>query len=138
LYDPSTITVSQIVHPDSKGAKIELYDIDIGGAVNNVGGYPSGSATIAVDGFDESRRPICLNDTFTIVGETGLPVHRVTGYAPAIGTPKTSLTFAPVLASNIADDTVINLTPMLYRFAVIYPDDVALQGEVIQVPVKVL
>lgn len=138
VFDPDVITTQSIYHQDWQGAKISLCDIDIGGSVNHTGGYSTGALKMTVDGFDESHRYVQRNDTFTIPTETGTPVHTVTIRTPTGNSGTTSIDFTPALASNILDDAVINLTPILYQFAVIYPDNVALQDDVIAVPVKAL
>lgn len=120
---------------DLENARIDICDIDIGGAVNNSSGYNSGDTTISVDGFSEFKRSIAKYDTFTIATETGTPKHEVVSTTKS-GDSTTTIKFTPALASAILDDAEINLTPVLTRLSVIYPDNVAYHDEVIVCPVK--
>lgn len=103
--------------------------------INNAAGYNKDDITIAIDGYNDSKNPIKRGDTFLIAGETGSPVHTVLSVTLTTGMT-TGLTFSPALASNIADDTALTITPVMGYFYVIYPDNIAGQDEVIMVPVK--
>lgn len=120
---------------DLENARIDICDIDIGGAVNNSAGYNPGDTTIAIDGFSELKRSIAKYDTFTITSETGTPQHEVVSTTKS-GDSTTSIKFTPALAIAILDDAEITLTPVLARLSVIYPDNVAYHDEVVVCPVK--
>lgn len=129
IVNPVNIAVTEI----QDTGRIDICGIDIGGAINKVGGYSAGTSVIDVDGIADSALPIKKGDTFYITGETGLPEHTV---ASVTATPTTGITFTPVLASPIADDAVITITPCILQLAIVQADDIALQGEAIMIPVK--
>jgi len=124
LFDPINMSVSDIPSAD---CRIDICDLDYGANVNNAGGYLAGVKTIAIDGYIV---PPKKGDMFYIVGETGSVEHEI------VAATSTMISFTPATASAIADDTLINITPIDYRLSVIQADDVALQNEVIVVPVK--
>ena len=124
LFDPTTIQAEDIPSAD---CRIDICDIDVGALVNNTGGYLSGVTSIAFDGCIIQPKKF---DRFYIVGETGSVEHEV------VAATSTMISFTPATASIIADDTQINITPIVARLSVIKPDDIALQNEVIIVPVK--
>jgi hypothetical protein len=77
------------------------------GAVNNVAGYTAGTTTMLVNGFTGA---VSNGDTFTVAGETGSPVHTVTGHTETGGNT-TSVTFSVVLATGgAANAAVITVT----------------------------
>jgi len=89
---------------------IETYTpADLVGAVNNVAGYSAGDTTIVVDGFDDDANPIRVGDVFKITGETGTPFHTVTATTTTTN-DTTGITFAPALASSVADDAAVTFT----------------------------
>lgn len=73
--------------------------------VNNVGGYPSGTTTVAVDTGTGSIRK---NDVVTFDGVTGEYVVTTDADAP------TSISFEPGLAGAVADDAAITLVRRNY------------------------
>lgn len=75
------------------------------GAVNHSGGYIVDDTTMVVDGFVGI---LPKWSRFTIVGETGSPVHTVTAHTETSGNT-TSITFTPGLAAVVADNAVINV-----------------------------
>jgi hypothetical protein len=132
VFKPDDMAKTDI--PDN--SRIDVTEDTITGAVNHVGGYSTGALTMVVDGFTDSARTIRTFDTFTITGETGSIEHEVVSTVKTGGVT-TSITFKPALASNIADDTVITMTPIIERLVAIKADDIALQGLAIIVPCKV-
>lgn len=75
--------------------------------VNGAAGYQAGASTMVVDGFTAA---LVTGETFTVAGETGLPVHTITGHSET-GPGTTSVTFTPVLAGAVADNAVLTLLP---------------------------
>ena len=69
--------------------------------------YVIGATTLAVDSGTGS---LVDGDTFTIAGETGLPVHTVTGHSETLANT-TSITFSPATVTATLDDTVITVLP---------------------------
>jgi len=90
-----------------------------GWLVNNVSGYTAGTVTIAVDG---GSGVLAIGTTFTIAGETGTPVHRITAHSETLGSTS-SITFTPAIASGgivdesalsiggVADDAIVTVQP---------------------------
>ena len=71
-------------------------------AVITATGYATTTTTINVDGFTGSN--LQVGSTFKITGETGAPIHTVTGIAGS------SITFTSALASPVLDNAVITAT----------------------------
>lgn len=99
-------------------ARIELRDATIyiqDGLAGTAAVNESGLMAGAVD-FDISTVVLNTDDTdlvpigarFTVVGETGLPVHTVTGRT---GNPTTNIAFSPALASSVSNGAVVNFLP---------------------------
>ena len=77
------------------------------GAVNKIGGYVAGATNIFVDGL---VGVVVAGQTFLVTGETGAPVHTVTGHTETSGNT-TSVSFTPALAADVADDAVVTFSP---------------------------
>lgn len=82
---------------------------DLVGAVDNVGGYPAGTTTMIVDGFDDDANLIKAGDIFTVAGETGTPDHTITVKPLLTAGDTTSITFSPALVSSVIDSAVITI-----------------------------
>lgn len=131
LFKPGDLAANTV----TSDGRIDISDIPAYGYVNHTGGYSTGAFTIAVDGFNESRRMLQKNDTFTVEGETGTPVHTITA-TTRTSLSTTSITFTTALASNIDDDATVTVTPVLYRLSPVVADNIGLQDQVFMVPVK--
>lgn len=93
---------------DLKFATVEIRDGFSGTfRVNNVAGYSTSAVTMTIDGYTGA---LAVGDKFTIAGETGTPVHTISAHTETSGNT-TSITFAPALASDVADDVVCTLKP---------------------------
>jgi len=100
-------------------ARIELRDATIrvkdglaGTAAVNDMSIMAGDTSLGVDTVSLNTTlttQIPIGARFTIAGETGLPVHTVTGRTGP--NPTTAITFTPVTASGVADDAVITFLP---------------------------
>lgn len=87
------------------GVRIRLLTNSPGGTgsgylVNNVGGYPAGTKTVAVDTGTGS---INKGDLITFAGVSGKYI------VTAGGDPATSVTFEPGLSGSVADDAAVSL-----------------------------
>ena len=130
LFNPDDIITGDIV---ATSGRIDITGDDNGGYINNALGYAIGVRTINVDGFNEIVRPVLIYDQFKIDGDTTeYEVRAVNRTAGATS----SISFEPALAKAVVDDTFITLTPVYKRLSVIIENDIALQNEVILVPVK--
>jgi len=128
---PSDIAVQSI----PKNGRIIIQDSAFGATVNNVAGYTTGSTTMAIDGFNDYASPITKYDKFTAAGETGSPEHIISDTTTSSGIT-VNLYFSPGLASDIADDTVLSIIPIKGTYSIIYPDDIALQNQLIIILLK--
>lgn len=102
-------------------ARIQLRDSTIfirdglsGAAAVNDAAASAGDATLAVDAVvlnTTTTDQVPVGARFTVAGETGTPIHTVTGRTPGSGTT-TDLNITPVLATGgVADDAVITFLP---------------------------
>ncbi len=82
--------------------------------VNLMAGYTVGATTMVVDGGTVA---LAVGDRFTIAGETGLPIHIITSHTET-SMATTSITFAPGIASMVADDVVITVLPHLLHIKI--------------------
>jgi len=128
---PSDIAVQSI----PKNGRIIIQDSAFGAAVNNVAGYATGSTTMAIDGFNDYASPITKYDKFTVIGETGTPDHTISDTTASSGIT-VSVDFTPGLASDVVDNTVLSITPIKGTYSIIYPDDIALQNQLIIILLK--
>jgi hypothetical protein len=94
----------------------------------NVNDTVLGVDTVVLNLPDSDAIPLGLS--FYIAGETGSPVHTVTARS---GSPTTSITFKPGLASGVANDAVITF----YPFAGVYADWLFLEAAFGEYTVKV-
>lgn len=97
---------------DLKYAEVVVRDGLAGtGKVNEmspmVGDTSLGVDTVVLNTDDTDLVPIGAR--FTIAGESGSPVHIV---QTRTGTPTTSVTFTPALASGVSDEAVITFAPI--------------------------
>jgi len=83
---------------------------DVAGAIVHATEFPAGATTIVVDGFNDDATPIRVGDMFKIADETGAPWHTVISTEVTSG-DTTSITFTPALASAVANDKVVTVTP---------------------------
>lgn len=105
-------------------ARIELRDANIylrdglsGTGQVNEASLTGGETSIDIDTLDlnntDSGDIVPLGARFTVDGETGSPVHTVTGRTPADGSgTTTNIVFTPALDGAIADDAVITFLPI--------------------------
>lgn len=110
---------------DEKIAQRELRDCTIylrdglsgTGAVNEAAAA-AGATDIDIDTLDlnntDSGDIVPIGARFTIAGETGTPIHTVTGRTPSDGSATTTnIVFTPALATGgVADDAVITFLPI--------------------------
>jgi hypothetical protein len=95
---------------DLKYASLTVEDgTIINGAVNLTGGYTTGATTMLISGLPTDT-VLADGIPFTITGETGSPIHNITAHTETAGVT-TSITFAPGLASTIADSVVLTFGP---------------------------
>lgn len=83
---------------------------DVTGAIVHATEFPAGATTIVVDGFNDDAAPVRVGDMFKIADETGTPWHTVISTEVTSG-DTTSITFTPALASAVANDKVVTVTP---------------------------
>lgn len=76
-------------------------------AVNLEAGYTTGATTIIIDSITGI---VATGTTFTIAGESGLPIHTVTAHSETSGNT-TSITFSPGAVGTVADNAVITFGP---------------------------
>jgi hypothetical protein len=91
------------------GTTLPVGSVDLIGAIDNVAGYEAGATTIVVDGLIDALNPVSEGDRFTIVGETGSPIHTVVSTTVDEDGYTIGITFTTAIASTIANDTVINI-----------------------------
>lgn len=90
-------------------SNVDFTPADLVGAINNGAGFPAGTTTIVVDGFDDDANPIRKGDMFIIAGETGTPDHTV--ISTTVSTlDTTGITFFPALVASVVDNAVITFT----------------------------
>lgn len=90
----------------SFGGRLEVTagSILVNGALGN------GAGSMAIDGTG-LKGVLVVGDQFTLAGETGTPLHTVTGtqFRIAAGAAIAGITFTPNTASTVADNSVVNL-----------------------------
>jgi len=131
LVKPDDISMQEI----PSAGRVVLTDDTIGAKVNNVAGYLTGATTLLIDNLNDLKDPIAKNWTFIVSGEAGSPEHTVSSTVKTSGITS-SITFTPALASAVADNTDITITPNRGTYSIIYSDNIAGQNEVIIIPVK--
>jgi hypothetical protein len=99
-------------------ARIELRDADILIRDGLAGTAAVNEMSLMAGAVDFDIDTVVLNTTnadlvpigarFTVAGETGTPIHIVTGRT---GDPTTNIVFTPGLASSVSEDAVITFSP---------------------------
>lgn len=93
----------------------------VGGVLSGAGAPPKlngalaqGATSMNIDGNGSTLVGVVVaGDTFTIAGETGSPVHTVTGttFRTAVANAITGITFTPAIAvGGVADNAVVTFT----------------------------
>ena len=104
-------------------ARIQLRDSTIylmdglsgSAAVNDAAGFVAAATSGTIDTVvlnTTTTDKVPVGARFTIAGETGTPIHTVTGRTPSSGNPTTAITFTPAIATGgVIDNAVITFLP---------------------------
>ena len=78
---------------------------------NSTNALAVNQTSMVVSNFVDNTRPIRVGDIFTVAGETGTPLHTVTGTTRDGSNNTINISFSPSIVSVVSANAVITVTP---------------------------